>query len=222
MADALKVAIATNPLLRSRGTPLDPAVLFGDDGATGRARVSVISFLGLPDLDAQRHFLNELAMTLFSWIKTHPDPGPRPLRGLLVIDEAKDFVPSVKASSCKESLTRLVAQARKYHLGIVFATQNPKDIDNKIIANCSTHVYGKVSSPAAIDVVQEQIALRGGGGDDVARLPSGRFYVHNADLGLKAPVRVAMPLCLSRHPANPLDEAQIMAKAAASRSRIGR
>lgn len=222
ISDALKVAIETNPLLGSRATPLDPAVLFGDDRPSESTRISVINLVGLIDIEAQRHFLNQLAMTLFSWIKRYPDPGARPLRGLLVIDEAKDFVPSVKASACKVSLLRLVAQARKYHLGIVFATQNPKDIDHAIIANCSTHFYGKVNSPAAIDVVKEQIGLKGGGGDDVARLPRGRFYVHNADLGLKAPAKVAMPICLSRHPDNPLDEARIMEKAAVSRKRLGR
>src|SRR5208337_4295854 len=145
MADALKSAVETNPLLRSTGTVLDPAVLFGDDRPSGRVRISVINFVGLPALEAQRHFLNQLAMTLFSWIKRNPNPGPRPLRGLLVIDEAKDFVPSLKTSACKEGLMRLAAQARKYHLGLIFATQNPKDIENKIVANCSTHYYGKLN-----------------------------------------------------------------------------
>ncbi|WP_169975716.1 helicase HerA domain-containing protein [Tautonia rosea] len=222
MADALRVAIATNPLLRSQGTPLDPAVLFGDDHPSEKVRISVLNFIGLAHLDAQRHFLNQLAMTLFSWIKLNPNPGSRPLRGLLVLDEARDFVPSVKASSCKDSLIRLTAQARKYGLGLVFATQNPKDIDNKIIGNCSTHLYGKASSPTALDVIQEQISLRGGGGNDVAQLPKGRFYVHNADLGLKAPIKVAIPNCLSQHPRNPLDETQILSKASASRRILGR
>jgi hypothetical protein len=217
MADALKVAVETNPLLRSTGVSLDPAVLFGADGSD-RTRISVINFVGLPGLEAQRAFLNQLAMTLFSWIKTHPEPAPRPLRGLLVIDEAKDFVPSQKSSMCKESLTRLAAQARKYHLGLVFATQNPKDIDNKIVANCSTHYYGKVNSPATIAVVRDLIHMKGGSGEDVPRLPRGQFYVHNADAQVVTPSKVMVPLCLSRHPENPLDEAAVLRKAVSSRS----
>jgi hypothetical protein len=220
MADALKVAVETNPMLRSSGKPLDPSVLFGT-AQPPRTRISVINLIGLNSLEAQRSFLNQLAMTLFAWIKRHPEPGPRPLRGLLVIDEAKDFVPSQVASTCKESLTRLAAQARKYHLGLVFATQNPREIDNKIVANCSTHYYGKVNSPAAIEVVKDLIRMKGGSGDDVPRLPRGQFYVHNADAGLPGPTRVAVPLCLSRHPANPLDEAAIMGKAIASRKATG-
>jgi hypothetical protein len=219
MSDSLKVAVETNPLLRSQGTPLDPALLFGDDLPGDCTRISVISLIGLQGQESARHFLNALAMTLFSWIKKHPDPHPRPLRGLLVIDEARDYVPAMQASACKESLTRLVAQARKYHLGIVFATQNPKDIETKIVANCSTQYYGKVNSPAAIDAVRDMIRLKGGTGDDIARLACGQFYVHNADLEMTAPEQVTIPLCLSYHPTNPLDETAVLAKAGRSRQK---
>jgi GTPase SAR1 family protein len=217
MADLLRAARAVDPLLRSRGTPFDPALLFGPSSPGSPARVSVISLVGLGSLESQRAFLNQLAMTLFSWIKKNPDPGARPLRGLLVIDEAKDFIPSQKVSTCRESLLRLGAQARKYHLGLVFATQNPKDVDNRLMSNCSTHVYGKMNSPATIAAVQDLIRLKGGSGDDIPRLPAGRFHVHNADAGMPAPVRVEAAFSLSRHPANPLDEPAVLARAAASR-----
>jgi hypothetical protein len=36
---------------------------------------------------------------------------------------------------------------------MVFATQVPKNIDNKIISNCTTHFYGKMNSPATIEAV---------------------------------------------------------------------
>ena len=220
IADSLKVQRETNPMLRSLGTPLDPAVLFGDDAPSDRTRISVINLVGLPGIEAQRYFLNQLAMTLFSWIKKNPDPGARPLRGLLVIDEAKDFAPSQKASTCGDSLLRLVAQARKYHLGLIFATQNPKDIDNRIMANASTHFYGKVNSPVAIETVRELLKHKGASGEDVPRLPQGRFYVHNADADLPAPVKISIPLCLSRHPNHPLDESSVLEKAIACRRRM--
>ena len=220
IADALKVQRETNPMLRSSGTPLDPATLLGDDGSSDRTRISVINFVGLLGIEAQRYFLNQLAMTLFSWIKKNPNPGGRPLRGLLVIDEAKDYVPAQRASICRESLVRLVAQARKYHLGLVFATQNPKDIDHRIVANSSTHFYGKVNSPAAIDTVKDLIRMKGGTGEDVPRLSHGRFYVHNADAQIPAPVKILVPLCLSHHRSNPLDETEVLKKAIASRERM--
>jgi hypothetical protein len=217
MGDRLKVEIETNVLLRDSGATLDPAVLLGDTPNNQRTRISVVSLVGLAGLEAQRHFLNQLAMTLFSWIKKNPSPGGRTLRGLLVIDEAKDFVPSQASTACKPSLMRLVAQARKYHLGIVFATQNPKEIENTIIGNCSTHYYGKAGSPETIKIVREQIHSRGGSGDDVPTLPKGTFYVYNADAKMAAPMKVRVPMCLSHHHPNPLDEQEIIHRAAISR-----
>lgn len=222
MADSLASAKETNPLLRNAGAPLDPAVLFGDDPASrgGRTRVSVLSLVGLAGLEAQQTFVNQLAMTLFAWIKRNPLPPGRPLRGLLVIDEAKDFAPSQRACPSRESLVRLVAQARKYRLGVIFATQNPKDLDNKIVSNCSTHCYGKVGSPVAIEAAKELIQQKGGSGDDVARLQKGIFYVHNADSGHGSPMKVQTPLCLSHHRASPPSPEEIVAMAAESRRKL--
>lgn len=220
MADRLKVELETNILLRDSGTALDPAVLFGDDTAVAKVRISVINFAGIPALETQRQFLNQLSMTLFAWIKKNPNPPGRPLRGLMVVDEAKDFVPAQGSTVCKPSLMRLTAQARKYHLGLVFATQNPKEIENTIIGNCSTHYYGKAGSPEAIKVIREQIQLRHGNGDDVPSLPRGSFYVYNADADMTSPVKVRLPMSLSRHPSNPLEEQEIMQRAAAFRSRL--
>ena len=59
---------------------------------------------------------------LFSWIKQNPTPPSRPLTGLFVMDEAQNFAPAQKTTPCKESTIALAAQARKYGLGMIFAT----------------------------------------------------------------------------------------------------
>lgn len=223
MADSLKVEIAKNPLLRTSGTPLDPAVLFGDDRPErGSTRLSVISLVGLPSDKMQCYFLNQLAMLLFSWIKKNPrPPGDRAMRGLLVIDEAKDYVPSQKGTPCKESIMRLAAQARKYRLGLVFATQHPKDIETKVVGNCATHFYGLNNSPASLDTLRDLMKQKGGSGDDIPRLKTGQFYVHNSDAGHQQPIKVNIPISLSSSPKNPLEEAEILEKAKLSRRLLG-
>jgi hypothetical protein len=64
-ADQLRAAIATNPLIQSRGPSLDARLLFEGSNQT---RISIISFIGL------RHFARaELAMTdtvLSNWFAT--------------------------------------------------------------------------------------------------------------------------------------------------------
>jgi hypothetical protein len=139
----------------------------------------------------------------------------RPIRGLLVIDEARNFVPSSKGSVCLASIQTLAAQARKYKLGLIFATQNPKDIDNKIVGQCSTQWIGKMSSPAAISAAKELLKSKGGGGDDVGRLKHGQFYAYNADT-LRTPLKIHSPFCFSEH-GSPLPGDRIAALATESR-----
>lgn len=220
MAGSLKVERAKNPLLAEGGTSLDPVILFGDDAQRDTVRVSVISLAKLKG-NAPHSFINQLAMLLFSWIKQHPTPpNNRPLRGLLVIDEARDFVPSQKSTECKESLMRLAAQARKYRLGLVFATQHPKDLETKIVGNCATHLYGLNNSPASLATLQDLMSQKGGDGNDIARLKTGQFYIHNADAGHQHPIKIKVPLSLSLSPSNPLEEAQVLAKAQTSQAKL--
>lgn len=218
MADLLNAQISTNPLLRQSGSPLDPAVLLGLEKSLEKTRISILNFIGLVGLEQQQQFLNQLAMTLFTWIKRNPAPTDQPLRGLLVIDEAKDFVPSRGSTPCKASINRLVAQARKYGLGIIFATQSPKSIDHNIIANCSTHFYGRANSPASIDVIKDQLLQRGGTGKDISKLPKGQFYIFSESIN--PPTKMSVPLCLSYHPATPPNESEVIKRAKASRRHL--
>lgn len=215
MADSLRAEVLNNPLLRQSGVALDPAILFNLGQSSGKTRISILNFVGLPSIGAQQQFLNQLFMTLFTWIKKNPAPTEQPIRGLLILDEAKDFVPSAQSTPCKASLNRLVAQARKYGLGLIFATQAPKSIDHNIIANCSTQFYGRANSPASINVIQEQLRQRGGSGQDIARLERGQFYVVSESLA--TPTKILTPLCLSHHPPTPLDEGAVLNQAKACR-----
>lgn len=221
IASSLKVEQTTNPLLKDGGSPLDPLVLFGDDRTRETVRISVISLVRLKGQNAAHSFLNQLAMGLFSWMKQNPSPpNNRPLRGLLVIDEARDFVPSRISTECKESVMRLAAQARKYRVGVVFATQHPKDIETKIVGNCATHLYGLNNSPASLATLQDLMAQKGGSGDDIPKLKPGQFYIFNADAGHESPIKIQVPMSLSFSPNNPVEESEIMEKAAASHNRM--
>jgi Helicase HerA, central domain len=204
IADQLRAAIATNPLIQSRGPSLDARLLF--EGGNRKTRISIISFIGLPSDEARQSFVNQLNMSLFTWIKRNPSATGR----LYVLDEAQNLAPSQKTTPCKESTVSLVAQARKYGLGMIFATQLPKGIDNKIVSNCTTHFYGRMSSPATIDATRDLMLAKGGGGDDIARLNRGEFYFSTE--GMMQPIKIHAPLCLTWHPQNPLTEEEVLAK----------
>jgi len=206
MADQLRSSMARNPLLAASGPTLDPATLFL--GSADKTRISVINLSGLPSDEQRQSFVNQLAMTLFAWIRKHPARAERPLQGLLVIDEAQNFVPSQGGGVSKPSLMQLTQQARKYGLGLIFATQMPKGIAHQILSNCTTQMFGKQNSPTAIGTVQELLSAKGGEGNDVPRLSRGQFYMHTE--GFARPVKVHTPLCLSHHPATPPSEHDVV------------
>ena len=205
MSDQLRAKIAVNPLLNARGQPLDPAVLFKADRA-GATRISVINFAGLPDLNRQ-DFVNQLQMALFTFIKRSPSKTPR----LYVVDEAQNFAPSQGATASKASAKALAAQARKFGLGMIFATQAPKGIDTTIVSNCVTHFYGRMSSPALIDATEDMMAARGKAARDLGTLSAGMFYVSTEDMS--RPAKIKTPLCLSYHPQNPATPEEVLALA---------
>jgi DNA helicase HerA-like ATPase len=209
MADGLKAAVASNPLLRASGPVLDPRLLFFGADAH-RTRVSVINLSGLGSDQAREDFVNRLQMTLFGWIKRNPSP-----RGMLyVIDEAQIFLPSGRTTLSKTSGVQLVAQARKYGLGMIMVTQAPKGIENQVVSNCTTQFLGKQNAPATIDAVKEMIAAAGGSANDVGKLPTGEFYFKTELSG--KPFKVKTPICLSWHPPNPPTPEEVVAKAARS------
>jgi hypothetical protein len=212
MADTLQAALERNPMLDGAGTVLDPAVLL--TGPPGRVRISVVNLAGLPDEETRQEFVNRLLMAMFGHIRRHPAaPGQHAL-GLLVMDEAQNFAPSGRATASGAAAVALVRQARKYGLGMVFATQAPRAVDTNIIANCTTQLFGRTNSPAALDTVREMLRSRGGGGEDLGRLPQGEFYLtSDTGEGVARPQKLKTPLCLTYHPSSPPSEDEVISRA---------
>jgi len=206
MANQLHAAVATNPLLRAEGPVLNPKLLFyGPDPA--RVRLSVINLSGLASDTAREDFVNRLQMTLFGWIKKNPSAT-----GLLyVLDEAQTFLPSQKPALSLSSGIKLVAQARKYGLGMIVATQAPRGIHNQVVSNCTTQFFGRQSAPATIGAAQEIIAASGGKADDLGKLKAGEFYF--ATEGSGRPGKLRTPICLTYHPPTPPTPDEVIARA---------
>jgi len=209
LADRLRAARTTDPLFAGSGEPADPGMLLTPPPGK-RARISVISRVGMASDEQWHGFVNQLQMALFTWVKRNP-AGHRPLGGLLVMDEAQDLVPSVGTTECSESTRRLASQARKYGLGLLFATQSPKALHNSIPGNATTQLFGLLNSPVQIAAARELARAKGGDVPDIARLASGQFYLANEGSAFR---RIGAPMCLSYHPSSPLTEDEVIARAA--------
>ena len=207
MAQQLRAVKVNDPLFGGKGTPVDPGVLLAPaDGK--RARVSVISFVGLND-HQRPGFVSQLQMALFSWFKRHP-AADRPLGALLVMDEAQALAPSGAATPSTESTLILASQARKYGLGLVFATQAPKGLHNRIPGNAATQFFGYLNSPVQIGTAREIARMKGGDVPDISKLRSGEFYVAVEGSAFE---RIRTSNCLSHHPPSPLSTDEVIARA---------
>jgi hypothetical protein len=216
LAQTLTAEMVNDPLFGGDGTPLDPGVLLTPP-AGSRARISVISMVGLPSDAVRQTFVNQLQMALFSWIKRHP-AGDRPLLGLLVMDEAQTLAPASPMTACTQSTLTLTAQARKYGLGLIFATQAPKNLHNRIPGNSATQLYGLLNSPVQIEAVREMAKAKGSDVLDISRLRTGEFYLATEGT---APRKIRTPLSLTYHPRSPLTTEEVLDRARNDSSSAG-
>lgn len=208
LAQNLRAATVNDPLFGGTGTAADPGMLLTPSPGY-RARVSVISMVGLTNDQQREGFVNQLQMALFAWIKRNP-AGDRPLGGLLVMDEAQNFAPSSHTTASTHSTLALSSQARKYGLGLVFATQSPRGLHNHIPGNATTQFYGLLNSPAQIAVAREMARVKGGHVPDISKLRSGQFYVA---LEGNAFHKIQTHWCLSSHPPSPPTTDEVLALA---------
>jgi hypothetical protein len=208
LADRLRSARVNDRLFAGSGEPVDPGMLLCPP-PNKRARVSVVSLAGLLGLEQRQSFVNQLQIALLSWIKRNPAVD-RPLGGLFVMDEAQEFAPSGRGTPCRESTLRLVAQARKYGLGMLFATQQPKGLQNSIPNNSTTQFYGLLLAGAQIDAARELAWVKGGDVPDIGRLKAGQFYIATEGSGFR---KIRTSMCLSYHPSSPLAEEEVIKRA---------
>ncbi|MFS8095663.1 DUF87 domain-containing protein [Lentzea alba] len=208
LAETLRAAMVNDPLLGGQGEPTDPGVLLTP--AQGkRARVSVISFVGLPSEEQRQGFISQLQLEVFAWIKRNPAVD-RPLGGLMVMDEAQMIAPSGGATASLQTTILLASQARKYGLGLLLATQAPKGVHNQVTGNATTQFFGRLNSPAQIAAATDMARAKGSSIADISRLERGQFYVTGDGFGFR---RMRAPLCLSHHPPSPLRLEEVVERA---------
>ena len=103
------------------------------------------------------------------------EPGRRPSARRAVRDGRGADARAVERQHgrARQSTIALASQARKYGLGLVFATQAPKGLHNQIPGNATTQFFGLLNAPAQIDAAREMAQAKGGRLPDIGLLGSG-------------------------------------------------
>jgi DNA helicase HerA-like ATPase len=88
-------------------------------------------------------------------------------------------------------------------LGLIFATQSPKGLHNRIPGNAATRFYGLFNAPVQIEAAREVARAKGGDLPGISQLRGDELYVAPEGSSF---TNVRTSLCLSHHPKSPLTQ----------------
>lgn len=169
-----------------------------------RPGINVIDLRGMTSEVEKQVFVEYLLEKLFLWLIRQE--GVQALRYLLYFDEIYGFCPPVSAPASKRILLRLIKQARAYGLGLLLATQNPSDVDYKVISNANLRCIGRLSTKQDIEHVRTGLDLTPETFGRIASLTPGEFLVQQFD---RQEMRVVRPRWLMSYHRGPLDLEEI-------------
>ncbi len=146
--DRFKLAQALNNIIAApnfqnwiQGEPINiPSFLFTPEGYP-RTTIFYVAHLS----ESERQFIVTLLLeSVLAWMRTLS--GSTSLRSIIYIDEVFGMFPPTVNPPTKQPILQLLKQARAYGIGMMVATQNPKDIDYKGLANAGTWFIGKMQT----------------------------------------------------------------------------
>jgi hypothetical protein len=146
--ERFELVMALNNLLASpgfstwlEGTPLDiNQILYTP---TGKPRIAIFSIAHLSDPE-RMFFVSLLMNQVLGWMRSQS--GTNSLRAIVYMDEIFGFMPPTANPPSKLPMLTLLKQARAFGVGMVFATQNPVDLDYKALSNTGTWMIGRLQT----------------------------------------------------------------------------
>jgi hypothetical protein len=146
--DRMKLAMRLNGLVASpsfaewmKGPPADIETLFRAPDGRPRAAIVYLSHLN----EDERQFVVTLLLSrLITWMRRQP--GTSDLRALVYADEVMGFAPPTAQPPTKKPILTLFKQARAHGVGMVLSTQNPVDLDYKLMSNAGTWMVGRLQT----------------------------------------------------------------------------
>lgn len=78
---------------------------------------------------------------------------------IIVIEEAHNYVPSIRSTLCKDIIVRLSREGRKYGISLCFITQRPRFFDQTALSQSGNKMIFSLSNPDDVKHVMEDIAF---------------------------------------------------------------
>jgi hypothetical protein len=186
--DRFELVMALNNLLASpgfnawlEGTPLDIGQILYTPA--GKPRIAIFSIAHLSDPE-RMFFVSLLMNQVLGWMRTQP--GTNSLRAIVYMDEIFGYLPPTGNPPSKTPMLTLLKQARAFGVGMVFATQNPVDLDYKALSNMGTWFIGRLQTERDKARLLDGLESAAGGGFNrkqiekiISDLDSRVFMVNN-------------------------------------------
>ena len=179
--DRMKAASSINLLLSSpskkvwsEGEPLSSKNMLK------KFNLSVFDLRFCSSQDEKQFVVEQILQDLYKFLLEQG--GSSSLKYILYIDELAGLLPPPPSSPVsKKLLETLIRQARAFGLGIIVATQNPGDIDYKILGNIGSRFIGKLRTDNDIEKVasatdNKPSELKA----TLSKLKIGDFFLNNA------------------------------------------
>ena len=147
----------------------------------GKTPINVIDLRGITTEDDKHLFVEYFLEQFFLWLIRQR--GSQDTRYLLYFDEIHGYCPPLGNPPSKRVLIRLIKMGRAFGLGMLLSTQNPADIDYKVISNANTRLIGSLRMERDIERVRVGLDLKSDTDKTLSTLPSGKFYYHFFDRG---------------------------------------
>jgi hypothetical protein len=188
--DRTDLALKLNGLVASpsfaawrEGEPLDIGrVLLGQDDA-GKTQGAIFYLAHLSEPERQ-FFVTLLLSKLVTYMRGKP--GSSDLRALVYMDEVAGFCPPTAEPPSKKPILTIAKQARAFGFGMVLTTQNPMDLDYKVMSNAGTWMIGRLQTERDKARILEGMQSASGGIDlaeldkSISGLDKRQFVLHTA------------------------------------------
>jgi len=175
-----------------------------------RGTISVIDLRFMTTMEEKQFFIGAFLQELYRWLLRQG--GTSSLRLLLYFDELVGFIPPVGKPPSKAGLMLLIKQGRAFGLGCLLATQNPADIDYKVLSNAAHRFVGRLATRQDIAKVKKGLNIDEDLTEIIPRLRPRTFLYHNYESGRTVIVEPRWLITYHRGPLQPSEIRMLVGK----------
>ena len=189
--DRTDLALKLNGLVASpsfagwrEGEALDIGKLIGQGSDPAEKTHGSIFYLAHLSEPERQFFVTLLLSKLVTYMRGQA--GSSDLRVLTYMDEVVGFCPPTAEPPSKKPILTLAKQARAFGYGMVLTTQNPMDLDYKVMSNAGTWMVGRLQTERDKARILEGMQTAGGEIDlseldmNISSLEKRQFVIHTS------------------------------------------